>query len=376
MLFNILVLGTVLIIAYVLGGQGFFSSLLHMVCVIAAGAITFAAWEPVVYLLAPKIGSDAVADLLWGVGIIGIFTLSLLVLRLITEKVCGANIHFSVTVNTIGGWACGIVSGLLTAGILTLGAQMIPGPQPLAGYQGWALSSQSGQGGAIIRQQSLWLPVDTLTAKFYSMASETSMWSPNSLSTWHPQLDQQASLLRLSFDGGKSRQIARPGDVSVSKIIRLDDATVTEELKSYLGAQDPTTMSSPTSGEVLLLRTEVRASAWDDGSYLRLGKSQIRLIVETYAGSGEFVAIHPHAFYQIFETNLPAEHRFTFSDADTWAVSVGSASEAKFSFEFLTPKGAIPHHLIVRNARADLPPVEATPLTRKQVESAAAKGTW
>lgn len=384
MILNGILLVIFLVIAYVLGGQGFFSSFLHMVCVIAAGAIAFACWEPAVYFLAPKISNATFGDMLWGFLLIAIFTLSLLILRIITEKVCPANIHFSTTTNTLGGWACGFVSALISTGIVVIGTQMIPGPadkNAFGGYQGWALSSQGGQGGAVIRQTKLWIPADTLTARFYSMASTTSMpvGSDNALSTWHPNLDRQASLLRLSLDSGKSRQIAKPGDATVTRIIKLGFDTPeakAAEIRTLSGAADPDTGSAPTDGDILIVQTSVKSSAFDSTGELRLGKGQVWLVVETYAGSGIYKSVYPHAFYQRFLTDAATEHRFPFADADTWAVSIGGASETKFGFEFLVPPNAVPHHLSIRLARADLPAVDAATLTRKQMDAMAAKGNW
>ena len=46
-LFNLALIGLVLLIAYWWANQGFFSSLLHLICVIVAGTIALAVWEPV-----------------------------------------------------------------------------------------------------------------------------------------------------------------------------------------------------------------------------------------------------------------------------------------------------------------------------------------
>ena len=46
--FNILLVALVLFIGYWWGNQGFFSSVLHLLCVIVAGGIALAVWEPLV----------------------------------------------------------------------------------------------------------------------------------------------------------------------------------------------------------------------------------------------------------------------------------------------------------------------------------------
>jgi len=67
----------VLLIAYWWLGAGALGGFLHFACVVIAGAIAFAAWEPVAYLLiAGPMGGYAK-----GVSLLGIFIVSLLVLR-------------------------------------------------------------------------------------------------------------------------------------------------------------------------------------------------------------------------------------------------------------------------------------------------------
>ena len=48
--FNILVIGFILLIAYWWANQGLLSAILHLVCVFAAGVLAFATWEPIASL--------------------------------------------------------------------------------------------------------------------------------------------------------------------------------------------------------------------------------------------------------------------------------------------------------------------------------------
>ena len=51
---NLFVIGIVLLIAYWWGSQGLFSSFLHLVATICAGAIALAVWEPLNLLILEK----------------------------------------------------------------------------------------------------------------------------------------------------------------------------------------------------------------------------------------------------------------------------------------------------------------------------------
>ena len=50
-IFIILVIGFIGLIAYWWANQGLFSATIHFVCVLCAGALAFATWEPIVGIL-------------------------------------------------------------------------------------------------------------------------------------------------------------------------------------------------------------------------------------------------------------------------------------------------------------------------------------
>ncbi|NIM31085.1 MAG: hypothetical protein GTN60_07155, partial [Pseudomonas stutzeri] len=87
---NLIVIALVLLIAYWWANQGLFSAIIHLLCVIVAGALALAFWEPITLGLLLKGGFfDAYA---WGVSLLGVFVLALLVLRLATNKLVPANV--------------------------------------------------------------------------------------------------------------------------------------------------------------------------------------------------------------------------------------------------------------------------------------------
>ncbi len=346
---NIAVIGVVGIIAWVWASYGFFSSLLHFISVVVAGALAFASWEAAVYFGLNRV--EQLADMQWGITLMLLFTVYLVILKTVTNKACPGNIDFSVLVNLIGGGVLGALSGVISAGIILIGVNFIQGPSELLGYRGWIVDST----GNITRDQKLWLPADEWTYWFYSTASLGPFSVPNPVAEWHPQLAQQADLYRESYDNGASRMGMTLGDYSVSRVIRLDEQLDPEQIADFRGIADPETGRPPTVGERYVIRTILNNSTWDDGGKLRLTKAQVRLVVRT--PGGEMKPVHPHAFYQQFLTESNAEYRFVYDAGDVAASSVGSPSETKLAFEFLVPPGAVPHHLIIRQARPsnDLP---------------------
>ena len=84
------------LIAYWWATQGLLSAVLHLVCVIAAGTLAFAFWEPIATAMMSGGTFDNYA---WGVSLIGTFTISLLVLRVISDKIAFGNTQFPDIVN-------------------------------------------------------------------------------------------------------------------------------------------------------------------------------------------------------------------------------------------------------------------------------------
>src|SRR5688572_5742565 len=138
--FNVIIVLLVLLIAYWWANQGLFSALLHLLCVITAGAVAFALWEPLTTgLLLRGTGFDNYA---WGVTFIGVFFITLLILRIAVDKIVGANINIPNWANLAFGLPVGAASGVLTIGIFLIGAGFMQSSRDLMSIVGWARSSQ------------------------------------------------------------------------------------------------------------------------------------------------------------------------------------------------------------------------------------------
>src|SRR5882757_4289866 len=114
LLFTLAIVG---VTAYIWCTRGFFSSLIHMVCVIAAGAVAFGVWEPVSYFLIksfPERGfGSALGEMAWGLGLAVPFALTLAILRGVIDKLLPFNAQVEGPANYIGGVICGLVSGVI-----------------------------------------------------------------------------------------------------------------------------------------------------------------------------------------------------------------------------------------------------------------------
>ncbi len=366
MIMNLLVILLIAITAWILSAYGFFSSLLHFACVVAAGAIAFAAWEPIVLLF---LGSK-IPDHAWGLSLVLVFTLSLFVLRLIVGKACPSQVHFSTTVNFIGGGILGAASGVLTVGILLLGIQFLQMPSEMLGYRGWKVDEHGEVNRPSGTSGHLWIPADDWTAKFYTWASQGSMYAPNNLARWHPELAQAASLYSESINGGESRQGMAPDQVKISKVYEINgDGLPRGFLDDQAKGIDRNLQAPGGRFKLVIVDVLIDNAAADKGDKLRLTKAQVYLVCRApRTGEDEYIPIHPSAFIQKYRSDSADEGRFLFDGGDLAASSVGGASSGiPMKFEFVLPQDWQPSHIVVREMRAALPRVAPTTWTERDL---------
>src|SRR5688572_8807205 len=111
MLMMLFAVGLAGVTAYIWCIRGFFSALIHMVCVFAAGAVAFGVWEPVANILLdvmPDRGFFApLGEMSWGLGLALPFALALAIFRGIVDSLLPANAQCEGLADYIGGGVCG-----------------------------------------------------------------------------------------------------------------------------------------------------------------------------------------------------------------------------------------------------------------------------
>jgi len=320
--FNIIVLLAVLLIAYWWSNQGFFSGLLHLLAVIIAGAVAFAAWEPLTVGLLLRGGQfDNYA---WGISLLVVFTLTLFLTRLALDRIAPANIDLPHAANIIGGGLCGAGAGILTVGIVLVGFGHIQSNRSIAGWVGYARSERDGQ---VTQVNALWLPVHELSTSFFGYLSVTSMWSPEAL--WHvqPRLDRQATLLRDSYGEGSGQLSLAPDAASVDQFVM------------------------PTPGQALVVMS-FTSKAIDFSDQLALAQSQVRLISDA-SGLEQARVVHPVGFIQ-------DDGFWKYDSYGYYASSIAGQESVTLGFEFVVPGDFTPKYIQVRGTRFRLPaPISA-----------------
>ena len=327
MVLNIAVVVLVLLIGYWWANQGLFSAIIHLVCVIVAGALALSLWEPLVYGLLMR-GSffDSYA---MGAGLLMTFVVTLVILRVATNKLVPANVMLPKWANLGFGYPVGLTSGVLTVGLLLIGLGMVQSERSLLGFVGYGRAN-AGKVGQI---GGLWLPVHKLTDEFYSRLSVGALSTGQPLRHYNPNLYQQsASLLRDSFRGGRGQVSMRPSEASVEWVKVCPDKCV--------------------------VKVRFGRGARDFGTQLTVSGSQVRLVAASEGSATPHVEF-PTRWRQ--EISDGGEHIFRFDDQSHYATTIPGRELADILFEFPWREGLLPRFIQIKNARLEVTQIQSMP---------------
>lgn len=372
MIFNILVAGIVLGLAYAWMVRGFFSAFLHLLCVLIAGALAFALWEPAAYFimdLSPEKGLlSFVESAAWGIGLIVPFAVSLLLTRLVADKVVKNNLKNAGAVDYAGGAVCGLGVGVITAGIFVIGIQGMRLPTNMGYRPIWYSEDRAAGAGSLVQTDRLWIPADRLTSALFQHLSDGSMSSRESLSKWYPNLETVGFAARMTPGDGAGRNIIGPDDFKVVKTYTVgpaDRATPAADLLLFEGATAPQRYldvrgrapgqdGTPNAGRLIGYVLEFQPGAKErgkSGGQLILSNGQVSMIARNEAAD-ESITIFPLA---AISENSAADGRlgrWRFDANDVFISSVGGQSNVTVGFEFFVPEGFEPIGLNVRQTRS------------------------
>ena len=338
-IFNILLIGMAALIAYWWATQGLLSAVLHLVCVIAAGTLAFAFWEPIATAMMSGGTFDNYA---WGVSLIGTFTISLLVLRVISDKIAFGNTQFPDIVNFGAGGVAGMCSGVLTVGISVISMGFIQSTSDIMGYQGLGRDTSNNATVTHIGGQ-LVFPFTKLTNDFFSMLSVGAFRpdiSGTPLRQYNPKIDELSCLVRDSIGNGKGQLSLLPNSASVTKV-RMDE------------------------NGLIVMQVHFKAEALDFGGQLSLSSSQVRLIGKA-KGQETPEVIYPVRWEQ--ETQNDGVNVYNFDAVSHYASSVPARKTADIAFVFEASDTFMPRFLQIRGTRIDVPAPDPVALAAADVE--------
>ena len=347
MILNIIVLIFIGSMIWMWAQQGLFSSFIQMILTIIAGCVAFMLWEPVVYGML----LNTLTESAWGVGLLGTFGGTLLLLRIGVDKFVPGNLNFHNIIDSVGGAVFGYVSGVLTAGILLLGAQMIG--LPSIGYQGWWINDKTG----VVEMNAssrLWHPADKIASEFFVRLSGGSMspiFSRATLESHHPMLWREASLFHQSMNwkaGGHSSSM-RTLSPSNIKLIPDTGFMILTELPSFLEHLSEQLKMQP--GDKLVIvgtdvvgnNSESGTTAGDAGGTFRIAPTQIALVARV---GSEHQYFTPRAYIQGGQSAPLRVNDFAYS---------GTSGGDKFHWLFVLPsESQVPLYITLKQTRLEL----------------------
>ena len=344
--FSLVSVAFILLIAYWWANQGLFSAILHCVCVILAGALAFAFWEPVV--LGYFLNGSSFDNYAWGLVLGLIFFLFFLILRVTSDLLIPFDIPLPSLVNTIGGGIVGFFAGVLTMGMTSISCGFIQAPTEIVGFLGCVRSPESQ--GAPNQLSQAWIPAANLTESFYRQLSLGSM-SPSgkyAMATYYPRLAETAlSLHRDTFRGGDARTSISPKDITVGNLIFDPDFI----------AKDGATKGA------YAIELTVTTGGYDNGEQFILSCAQTRI---SNTESTPKVS-YPTTFRQQLDEG--AEKNYTFEDIGNYATSFPGDQDAKivlfFPSENFPDPAKPPSVFFIKGLRYLLASPETTDLAKK-----------
>lgn len=363
MFMNILVVIFVLAIGYAWMVRGIFNAMIHALCAFIAGAIAFAFWEPLALMLvkaSPERGFFSFLEsIAWGIALIVPFAVSMLLLRIATDKLIPNNIRNNTMVDYAGGAVFGISTGVISAGILVIGIGNMRLSTEFLGYQPLYYSADRATGaGSLVKSDKLWVPVDSIVSKAYGNLSVGAMSSEQPLAYWYPELELTGFASRVSPDG-MGRNALRTEDFNVrgTYIVGPESGVKADELLKIEGRSESQRYvdineEKVSTGRIFGYVVEFEAGAKERGErgagQLIVSNGHVRLLAED--ASGETFTIFPSAV--ISESSEPGQFgRWRFDANDVYISSTGGKSKVPMAFEYLVPTGSTPVALFVKNIR-------------------------
>lgn len=312
----------VLLIVYWWANAGAFSAFLHMLCVVVAGVLAFALWEPVAYMMIPR----GMANYALGLSLLSLFLVILVVLRLVVDRLVPANLQLPKAANFIVGGAFGLVSGVLTMGTLVIGCGYLQSSVEIGGVSGWLRRSDVPKAPTIGSDNAPILQLVDVTGGFYGMVSAGafSAWGGGgTVRSHYPELTKSSmSLHRDSYGSGMANVGINPN--AVSKLVVADIGAV---------PLDPGVGAVP-AGAVAVTFT-VSQDAFDgNGQQFVLSASQARLVGD--ADGGRAATAHPSAWLQ---DSGQGPRLYYFNSPTNYATTTPGAGEGQFTLLF--PKAAL-----------------------------------
>lgn len=317
MIISVIGFAIVALITYWWANSGAFSAFIHFLCVVTAGAVAFAVWEPVSYqMLSGNAGEYA-----RGMVLLGTFIVLMVILRLFTDRFIPMNLSLPRAADVLLGGAFGLGSGLLTVGLLTIGIGYMQATVTLGDFTGWSRRSDVPAAPAIGTDNAPILHVAGIASGFFgylSWGAYTPWLGGGTLDTHAPQLVRTAgSLYRDSYADGMGRVSIPPESLGQLKLFDVPPIPLT----AAVGA-------APSAAWAV--QFTVSQEGFDGaGQQFLMSGSQARLVGD--GKSGKAAVSYPVAWIQ---NTAQGQRMYYFNSPSNYLTSVQAQGEGTFVLFF------------------------------------------
>jgi len=194
--------------------QGLFSAMIMAVLSIIAAMIAFNYFEALAAYL-PRIGLANFCP--QALSLMGLFIVSLLILRELTDRIIRANMKFPLLIDRAGASFFGLIAGLTIAGVAAVGFQLLPIPAAFLSFDRCPDLSKP--------DETRNLYADGFIVSLFGQASDYCFAGKNKFNQNHPDMLDELYFNRLALDPA-SRREAAPDALRVTNVWAVGDEAV------------------------------------------------------------------------------------------------------------------------------------------------------
>lgn len=318
--------------------HGMFSALIMAVICVLSATVALGAHEQ----LAQSLLTGVIGDYAYPVSFVGIFGLAVLGVRVLVDMIVARNTLLPGYVDKLGSAVFGIITGLITAGVMGIGIQMIPFGSTILGFQRFDREDKP--------HHTLWLNPDAFTLRLCSYLSDYTLSGDAQWAEIHPDFLTELYWLRNTTSGGSRISVGPESVKVVGDLKKIERLYRLKRSARRRGTDTFEDIDGPPPGKLwLVVGVKVGEGGADSDGRYRYSRTQVRLVGDTEGGGREqytLKAVGPFGDRYVLTEPEP------LAEAEPlWGNSTG-----EFDFVFEVPTDFTPSFVAFKRAgRARMP---------------------